>query len=121
MLVKIEQVCRDYLALRGESPDLLPHLEEGEEGAVLTLSRELEVKIKPAAVAAALEVAAHLQHDTVKMTRDIWSAKDYLKPHSYCRETRKFRYIPIPRFDGENLEISEAAYYRMLEKIKDDS
>lgn len=54
MKIAFSQVCRDYLALRGESPDLLPLLEEGEESAVLTLSRELATRLEEAAVEATL-------------------------------------------------------------------
>lgn len=59
MKVTIEKVVRDYLALRGESPGLLPLLEEGEEGAaVLTLADELRVKIPALAEKAAMETPA---------------------------------------------------------------
>lgn len=54
MTVTFDRICADWLALRGESPDLLPVLEEGEESAVLTLSRRLRVQLFPAAVAATL-------------------------------------------------------------------
>lgn len=55
MIIPFSKVCRDYLALRGESPDLLPLLEEGEEGAVLTLADELKVRLPQAALQASLE------------------------------------------------------------------
>ena len=55
MNIPFSQICRDYLALRGESPDLLPVLEDGEESPVLLLADELRVKIHEAAVKATLE------------------------------------------------------------------
>lgn len=55
MKISFSQVCRDYLALRGESPDLLPLLEEGEESAVLTLRDELLARLPAMAVKATLE------------------------------------------------------------------
>lgn len=55
MRVTFEELMRDYLALRGESPDLLPRLTDGEDvSAVLTLSRELRAKLPSAAVKATL-------------------------------------------------------------------
>lgn len=54
MTVTFSDVCRDYLALRGESPDLLPVLEEGEDSAVLTLAARLRVCIPAASVRATL-------------------------------------------------------------------
>ena len=55
MRITIQQVCRDYLALRGESPDLIPELEEGEDSAVLTLRDELLARLEAEAVRATLE------------------------------------------------------------------
>lgn len=55
MEVKIDDMVRDYLALRGESPDLLPLLEEGEESAVLTLRRKLLASLPAAAAKATVE------------------------------------------------------------------
>ena len=55
MKVSLQRIIEDYLASRGESPDLLPILEEGEESAVLTLSRQLKVSLLPAAIKATLE------------------------------------------------------------------
>ena len=55
MKISFSQICRDYLALRGESPDLLPLLGDGEESAVLTLRDELRVRIPSAAIKATLE------------------------------------------------------------------
>ena len=52
MTVTLDRIIRDYLALRGESPDLLPELEEGEDSAVLTLARALTVRLPEAAVEA---------------------------------------------------------------------
>lgn len=52
----LDRVIRDFLALRGESPDLLPLLEEGEESAVLTLARELQARLPAAAIEATLAV-----------------------------------------------------------------
>ncbi|MCH5217328.1 MAG: hypothetical protein J1F07_02050 [Muribaculaceae bacterium] len=56
MLLPIDTIIRDFLALRGESPDLLPLLEEGEESAVLTLRRALEVRLAAAAVEATMQI-----------------------------------------------------------------
>lgn len=65
MKISFSQVCRDYLALRGESPDLLPLLEEGEEGSVLTLTDELRVRIQQLAEEA--EAAfPRLAHDELR-------------------------------------------------------
>lgn len=55
MKIWIDTIVKDYLALRGESPDLLPLLEEGEDSAVLTLSRELMARLPSAAVEATLQ------------------------------------------------------------------
>ena len=55
MKIPFSQICRDYLALRGESPDLLPRLEEEEEYPVLTLRDELMVILLEAAEAAVLQ------------------------------------------------------------------
>lgn len=65
MKISIDQVIRDFLALRGESPELLPELAEGEESAVLTLARELRAKIPAAAVKATLETP-HLFLDEIR-------------------------------------------------------
>lgn len=54
MRVKFEKILQDYMALRGESPDLLPLLDEGEEGAVLTLARQLRAWLPKAAIEATL-------------------------------------------------------------------
>lgn len=58
MTVSLEKITADFLALRGESPDLLPLLDEGEEGAVLTLARELKARLLPAATEATLALPA---------------------------------------------------------------
>lgn len=55
MEVRIDDMVRDYLALRGESPDLLPQLGEGEESAVLTLRRQLLASLPAAAAKATME------------------------------------------------------------------
>ena len=62
---KIDRIIRDYLALRGESPDLLPVLEEGEDSAVLTLARELTTRLPEAAIKATL-ATPRLMHDELK-------------------------------------------------------
>ena len=54
MNVTFPAILHDFLTLRGESPDLLPELEEGEDSAVLTLSEALRVRLLPAAVEATL-------------------------------------------------------------------
>ena len=54
MKIPFSQISRDFLALQGESPDLLPVLEEGEESPVLLLADELRVRILDAAVKATL-------------------------------------------------------------------
>lgn len=57
MKVSMTQICRDYLALRGESPELLPLLDNDEqtESAVLTLEEELKVRRPEAAIKATLQ------------------------------------------------------------------
>lgn len=55
MTIPFSQVCREYLAARGESPDLLPVLQDGEESAVLTLESWLRTMLVPLAVKATLE------------------------------------------------------------------
>lgn len=92
MEVDFSKICRDYLALRGESPDLLPLLEEGEESAVLTLARELEARLLQTAIEATLELPTDL-NETVKSlstylkvgsgaSAQIHLPDDYLKFHS---------------------------------------
>ncbi|MCH5214374.1 MAG: hypothetical protein J1E97_04215 [Muribaculaceae bacterium] len=54
MRIPLDQVRRDYLALRGESPELLPELAPGEESPVLTLSEALRVRLLDAAQRATL-------------------------------------------------------------------
>lgn len=68
MKIKFSQICRDYLSLRGESPDLLPQLEEGEESAVLTLTDELRVRLMTKAEEATLELQRQ-EHDELRTTR----------------------------------------------------
>ena len=183
MKISFKQICRDYLALRGESPDLLPLLEEGEESPVLTLSDELRVLLPEAAIRATLECAPvcldeikeispvpHVDDGGVRILR---MPADYLRLHSLrmadwkepvrnteeastlryalganapawmvCRERPmvcEYRdpggvflrvygsnsnsaplhlmYVPLPSFDGENLQISIAAYRRMLKTL----
>ena len=92
MKISFEQVCRDYLALRGESPDLLPLLEEGEGSAVLTLTDELRVRLPAAAVAATMETPLFLLDETGDATGaectdrerylEIRLPDDYLKLHT---------------------------------------
>lgn len=126
MEVSIETVIRDYLALRGESPDLLPVLEEGEDSAVLTLADELKARLPVAAVEATVMTPTQLLGDAVKEVpvTDAWlgwlletrALPDYLKP--YCRTSRgSLLYVPRPSFDGQTLTIGEAAYRRMLLKL----
>lgn len=55
MTIPFSQVCREYLASRGESPNLLPVLQDGEESAVLTLESWLRTMLVPLAVKATLE------------------------------------------------------------------
>ena len=66
MKLTIDEVTRDYLALRGESPELLATLTEGEEAsAVLPLSRKIAARLPRAAVQATL-TTPFLCHDEVK-------------------------------------------------------
>lgn len=65
MKISYDRIRRDYLALLGESPDLLPILEEGEESAVLTLDRQLKARLPDAAVKATLETPPE-ENDTLK-------------------------------------------------------
>lgn len=109
MNITLNQIVRDFLALRGESPDLLPLLEEGEDSAVLTLSRQVAANIPMAAVDATVSVPASLQTDAERQTDNIFSALDCLLPAG-----RPGAYIPFPQFDGNTLSISRAAYPVML-------
>lgn len=59
MRISFETVVRDYLALRGESPGLLPVLEPGEDSAVLTLEAYLRTRLLPEAVRAAISLPLH--------------------------------------------------------------
>lgn len=65
MKIAFAEICRDYLALRGESPDLLPLLEEGEDSAVLTLADELRVRL-PEEAARATEATPRKWHDELR-------------------------------------------------------
>ena len=56
MQIAFTRVVGDYLALHGESPDLLPELQEGEDSAVLTIERQLRARLLPAAIEATLAV-----------------------------------------------------------------
>lgn len=58
-------MIRDYLALRGESPDLLPVLEEGEDSAVLTLRDQLLALLPSLALKATLDTPP-LYHDEIR-------------------------------------------------------
>lgn len=68
MLIPFSRVCRDFLAVRGESPDLLPVLEDGEDSAVLTLEAWLRVMIIPKAVEATLAVPLDLLDEVEETT-----------------------------------------------------
>ena len=54
MIVPFSKICHDFLAVRGESPDLLPVLQDGEESAVLTLEAWLRTVLISRAVDATL-------------------------------------------------------------------
>lgn len=112
---QIDGILRDYLALRGESPDLLPVLADGEDSAVLTLADQLKARLLPAAVEATATTPEALMGDAarliVRTAGEPYLPRDYLKP--YGRD----RYIPFPTFDGETLVIAEAAYRRMLKVL----
>ena len=119
-----EEICRDYLAHRGESPGLLPIFEEGGAGcepdsAVLTLRESLRVRLYEAAVRAVMETPACRQKESVKKTSDLDNAADYLKPYRFDRTTGELCYIPVPQFDGETLTISDAAYWRMISLLEE--
>ena len=92
MIISFENVVRDYLALRGESPDLLPVLEEGEESPVLTLATELKAKLPAMAIEATKEtpslfldeirsVEAKFEMETPRIAR-VRMPDDYLAFHS---------------------------------------
>lgn len=92
MKITFQQILHDYLALRGESPDLLPLLEEGEESAVLTLRDQLRVELKARAIDATLATPPlwldDIREITVKPTPErgglavISLPPDYLKFYS---------------------------------------
>ena len=92
MTLTFNQICRDYLASRGESPDLLPLLDEGEDSAVLTLSDQLRVQLPAMALDATLATPAVFQ-DEIQAVESIPESvdngtlifrmpDDYLKLHS---------------------------------------
>lgn len=110
MEVSIEKITADYLALRGESPDLLPVLEEGEDSAVLTLAGALLRRIEGAAAAATAMTPAALLADVAQERTTLWPP-DYLKPAG------RARYVPFPTFDGKTLTIGKAAYQRLLVQL----
>lgn len=114
MTVKLETIVRDFLAFRGESPDLLPMLEEGEDSAVLTLSRQLEVRLPSEAFAAELMTPSELQGDVARDMPAQGYPADFLKFYSPSVGGAPARYIPLPAFDGQTLTISRAAYSRLL-------
>lgn len=120
MNYKLTKVVSDFLALRGESPDLLPTLEEGEDSAVLTLAARLEAELPAAAIAATVMTPASLLGDTAKaipegetlytILRD-GKAPDYLKPYG------QRAYVPLPAFTGKTLTMAPPAYHRMLHDL----
>ena len=55
MIVPFSRICHDFLAVRGESPDLLPVLQDGEESAVLTL----EAWLRTVLISRAVEATMH--------------------------------------------------------------
>lgn len=65
MLIPFEQIKRDFLALKGESPRLSSFLEEGEDSAVLTLEDQLKATVIPAAIKATLETE-HIYLDEIE-------------------------------------------------------
>ena len=88
----MEQVIRDCLAVRGESPGLLPLLEEGEESAVLTISDQLKATLISQATEATLK-ADPLRLDELKTLETVPKVEnegwmkvrmpaDYLKLHT---------------------------------------
>ena len=68
MKVSLNEICRDFLSLRGESPDLLPILEEGEDSAVLMLSRQLEAAIPMTATEATCSLPPLMLETATKLT-----------------------------------------------------
>lgn len=89
MKIPFSQICRDYLALRGESPGLLPLLEEEEESAVLPIALELEARLLPAAEQATLALMPH-QHDELRAAEptteaDVSGALRVRLPDDYLR------------------------------------
>ena len=55
MIVPFSKVCHDFMAAHGESPDLLPVLQDGEDSAVLTLEAWLRTMLIPKAIEATLQ------------------------------------------------------------------
>lgn len=106
----LKEVVRDYLTLKGESPDLLPVLEEGEDSAVLTLADALRVRLPAAAAAATVMTPSALLGDVARESPLLFPP-DFLKHHG------PGRYIPRPVFDGETLEMGEAAYHIMMKEL----
>lgn len=55
MIIPFSKVCHDFMAAHGESPDLLPVLQDGEDSAVLTLEAWLRTMLIPKAIEATLQ------------------------------------------------------------------
>lgn len=115
----LTEIRRDYLALRGESPDLLPQLEEGEYGAVLTLSDELRVKLMERALEATLITPSFLQTDAIQsITPPLLVGRgkyaiarlpaDYLKLHTLMMDDWREPLTTVER-EGLRAELGSAA------------
>ena len=98
MKIPFDRVLVDWLALHGESPELLPLLEEGEDSAVLKIADELRVRIVDMAIKATLETPSVFLDEIVDYhTASLMDSSgvvlrmpdDYLKLHSLQMEDWK--------------------------------
>lgn len=99
MKIPYSSVRRDFLALRGESPDLLPVLDDDEQSAVLTLDAFLRAAIPSAAIEATLRAdPLSLDEIAVFNGKISWSSRwGYIEmPADYL----KFHYLKLPEWEA---------------------
>ena len=114
MEVTLKRIVRDCLALRGESPDLLPVLEEDEKSAVLTIEDEISVRLPYEAVAATLLTPVGLLGDVAVPVSSLPSEAD---GPAYLKLFTPSLAVPFPAFDGTILTIGRAAYPVLLRRF----
>ena len=111
MLIPFSKVCHDFLAARGESPDLLPVLEDGEDSAVLTFEAWLRVMLVPKAVEATLAVSPDLLDDITEITLSPTISGKYASA-SLPPDFLRFLSLSIGEIPVPNVEIPDAATLR---------